>query len=258
MRTVLAFVAGLVCAAAAFAIAHGGILGLASALVAASLGYVAASMLTEPTLKLGGVLAEQLPSGRAAALAVERANAFCGQLRKRIAAMLDGQVRKEADDILAATNNLAAFVTDNPASHGILDHFLNVYAQQTLRLVDGYLGIERTGVREQIVSAKRETIGALQALETTAAGELMNAVKAKSLSLSADSDAIKRLANMDGYQTDEADAEPNGMRRPDETDADSHGACQSDGTRWANGTSGKRTEPLRGNVTQVEEGDDRR
>lgn len=200
VRTVLAFVSGLVCAAVGFAIVHGGVLGLVVALVAASLGYVAVSMLMEPTLRLGGVVAERLPSGKAAALAVDRAKVFCAQLRKRVSGILDMRVRKETDDILAATNSLIAFVTDNPASHGILDHFINVYAQQTLHLIDGYLGIERTGVREHIVSAKRETIDALQALEIAAAGELTNAVRVKSLSLSADSDAIKRLTNMDGYE----------------------------------------------------------
>lgn len=62
-----------------------------------------------------------------------------------------------------------------------------------------YVDVESSGARDQIATARIETIEALQVLEQTAAGELSRAVSAKTLGITADSDAIQRLARMDGY-----------------------------------------------------------
>ena len=62
-----------------------------------------------------------------------------------------------------------------------------------------YINVESSGARDQIATVRIETIEALQVLEQTAAGELSRAVSAKTLGITADSDAIQRLARMDGY-----------------------------------------------------------
>ena len=52
-------------------------------------------------------------------------------------------------------------------------------------------------------------------MERTAAGELKRAVAAKTLALSADSEAIVRLASMDGYDVPSVQAEAQTTGEPD-------------------------------------------
>lgn len=78
-------------------------------------------------------------------------------------------------------------------------HYITVYGEQTEKLLRSYVDVESSGARDQIATARIETIEALQVLEQTAAGELSRAVSAKTLGITADSDAIQRLARMDGY-----------------------------------------------------------
>ena len=82
-----------------------------------------------------------------------------------------------------------------------------MYGEQTEKLLRSYVDVESSGAHDQIAKARQETIEALQVLEQTAAGELSRAVSSKTLGIAADSDAIQRLARMDGYDTDTAVAE---------------------------------------------------
>lgn len=81
----------------------------------------------------------------------------------------------------------------------MLRHYITVYGEQTEKLLRSYVDVESSGARDQIATARIETIEALQVFEQTAAGELSRAVSAKTLGITADSDAIQRLARMDGY-----------------------------------------------------------
>lgn len=81
----------------------------------------------------------------------------------------------------------------------MLRHYITVYGEQTEKLLRSYVDVESSGARDQIATVRIETIEALQVLEQTAAGELSRAVSAKTLGITADSDAIQRLARMDGY-----------------------------------------------------------
>ena len=86
-------------------------------------------------------------------------------------------------------------MTRDTSAYPTLRHYITVYGEQTEKLLRSYVDVESSGARDQIATARIETIEALQVLEQTAAGELSRAVSAKT----ADSDAIQRLARMDGY-----------------------------------------------------------
>ena len=102
-------------------------------------------------------------------------------------------------------------MTRDTSAYPTLRHYITVYGEQTEKLLRSYVDVESSGARDQIATVRIETIEALQAyswpgnvrelrnLEQTAAGELSRAVSAKTLGITADSDAIQRLARMDGY-----------------------------------------------------------
>lgn len=196
------FIAGLALAALGFWIAGGGLLGLVVALVLAALGYIAVSTLTEPERKVGKMLASALPNGRQAADAIDEANASVAAIAALTAQVHDPQVRSESDDFIAATQDLIRYVTREPSAYATLRHIVAVYGEQTERLLHSYVDVESSGAHDQIAKARVETLEALQALERTAAGELSRAVSAKTLGLAANSDAIQRLARMDGYDSE--------------------------------------------------------
>lgn len=89
-------------------------------------------------------------------------------------------------------------MTRDTSAYPTLRHYITVYGEQTEKLLRSYVDVESSGARDQIATARIETIEALQVLEQTAAGELSRAVSAKTLGITADSDAIQRLARMDG------------------------------------------------------------
>lgn len=90
-------------------------------------------------------------------------------------------------------------MTRDTSAYPTLRHYITVYGEQTEKLLRSYVDVESSGARDQIATVRIETIEALQVLEQTAAGELSRAVSAKTLGITADSDAIQRLARMDGY-----------------------------------------------------------
>lgn len=206
IQIVCGIIAGLVLAAVGFAVSGGGILGLVVALLLAALGYVAGSTLTEPERRIGHMLASALPNGQKAAEAIDQTNARLASIAQLTAQVRDPQVRAEANDFIAATRSLVAYVTKDPSAYGTLRHYTTVYGEQTEQLLHAYVDVESSGARDQTAKARVETIEALQVLEHTAAGELSRAVSSKTLGIAADSDAIQRLASMDGYQTDDATA----------------------------------------------------
>lgn len=201
------FIAGLVLAGLGFVLAGGGIPGAIVAVVAAAGGYIGVSMLTEPERKLGSIIASALPNGQKAVAAIDAANAMLARIQQPAARVADRGVRREADDFIAATRDLTAYVTKNPSAYATLQHYVNVYGDQTARLLESYVEVEQSGADDQIAAARQETVEALQVLEQAAAGELSRAVKAKTLGIAADSEAIQRLARMDGYDVDEAIAQ---------------------------------------------------
>ncbi|KFI48102.1 5-bromo-4-chloroindolyl phosphate hydrolysis family protein [Bifidobacterium biavatii] len=214
------FVIGLGLAGLAFWLAGGGLIGLGLGTVCAVLGYVAGSTLLQPERRLGKVVVSALPNGQKAAAAIDDANTMLNRIGMLARQVRDPQVRSEADDFIAATRDLTRYVSTDTGAYATLRHYTNVYGDQTAKLLKSYVDVEQSGARDQLAVAQRETVEALQVLERTAAGELSRAVSSKTLGIAADSEAIQRLASMDGYATPDehdggtgADAET-GKRKP--------------------------------------------
>ncbi|WP_240539360.1 hypothetical protein [Bifidobacterium sp. SO1] len=195
------FVIGLGLAGLAFWLAGGGLLGMALGVVCAVGGYIAGSTLLQPERRLGKIVVSALPNGQKAAAAIDDANAMLNRISMLAGQIGDPQVRREADDFIAATRDLTRYVTTDTSAYATLRHYTNVYGGQTAKLLKSYVDVERSGAHDQLPVAQRETVEALQVLERTAAGELSRAVSAKTLGIAADSEAIQRLASMDGYST---------------------------------------------------------
>lgn len=206
LQIVCGIIAGGVLAALGFAVSGGGFVGLGVSLALAALGYVAGSTLTEPERRIGHMLASALPNGQKAADAIDAANTRLNAIAMLSRQVQDPLVRKEADDFIAATRSLIDYVAKDTSAYAILRHYITVYGEQTQKLLRSYVDVESSGAHDQTAKARVETIEALQVLERTAAGELSRAVSSKTLGIAADSDAIQRLASMDGYQTDDATA----------------------------------------------------
>lgn len=206
LQIICGIIAGGVLAALGFAVSGGGFVGLGVSLALAALGYVAGSTLTEPERRIGHMLASALPNGQKAADAIDAANTRLNAIAMLSRQVQDPLVRKEADDFIAATRSLIDYVAKDTSAYAILRHYITVYGEQTQKLLRSYVDVESSGAHDQTAKARGETIEALQVLERTAAGELSRAVSSKTLGIAADSDAIQRLASMDGYQTDDATA----------------------------------------------------
>lgn len=205
LQIICGFVAGLLLAALGFWLAGGGVAGVIVAVALAALGYIAASTLSEPERKIGRMLASALPNGQKAADAIDAANARLNSIGMLTKQVRDPVVRSEADDFIVATQDLVRYVARDTSAYTTLRHYINVYGEQTEKLLRSYVDVESSGARDQSARARAETIEALQVLEQTAAGELSHAVSAKTLGIAADSDAIQRLARMDGYDTTSED-----------------------------------------------------
>lgn len=196
---VIGFIVGLVLAGVAFWACGGGVVGLVVALAVAALVYVAVCTLLEPERRIGAMLADALPNGRKAADAIDAARALLDRVTRLTGQVHDPTVRAEADDFVAATRDLTAYVVSDTKAYEVLRRYVNVYGEQTEHLLAAYIDVERSGADDQLEIARRDTVEALQVLERTAAGELSRAVSAKTLGIAADSEAIVRLARMNGY-----------------------------------------------------------
>lgn len=201
LQVICGFLLGLGLAGLGFWVAGGGVLGLVVSLALAALGYVAGSTLTEPERRIGHMLVSALPNGQKAADAIDAANQALGRIGAFASQVRDPIVKQEASDFIAATRSLTDYVSRDPSAYPTLRHYITVYGEQTVKLLRSYVDVEASGARDQMTKARGETIEALQVLERTAAGELSRAVSAKTLGIAADSDAIQRLASMDGYDT---------------------------------------------------------
>lgn len=199
LQVICGFVVGLLLAGLGFGLVGGGVPGLIVAVVLAALGYIAASTLTEPERRIGKMLVSALPNGQKTADTIDAANARLNSIAMLTKQVRDPAVKAEANDFIAATKDLVQYVTRDTSAYPTLRHYITVYGEQTEKLLRSYVDVESSGARDQIATARIETIEALQVLEQAAAGELSRAVSAKTLGITADSDAIQRLARMDGY-----------------------------------------------------------
>ena len=204
LELIFSVLTGLMSGVLVFIVAQGGVLGLVLGAVAAAAGYIAVSSQLEKPRMIGGTAIELLPDGEHAFQVIDEANRRVASISAISSQIHNTSVNSEAADFIVATRALISYVESDPSAYPTLQHYINVYGEQTESLLTGYLDVERSGADAR--DAVAHTVKALQALENTAAGELKRAVDAKTLTLTADSDAIVRLASMDGYEADDPDA----------------------------------------------------
>ena len=203
-----------VVAGAACIVAVGGVVGIVAGLAAAALLYVGVGPLLKPERKLGGVVASMLPDGEAATERIDAAR----------------ELDRETEDLQHDIQALIACVEEQPATYRRLAHFLSTYGEQCVRMLDGYLSVERLATPELVHGAREDAIEALCALQGAAQGELTRATGAKAADLEASSEAIKRLMEMDGYRPDEP-AAPDGADVKGDTDTAAGAARAGRGER---------------------------
>lgn len=219
-----------VVAGAACIVAVGGVVGIVAGLAAAALLYVGVGQLLKPERKLGGVVASMLPDGEAATERIDAARELDRQIGRRRAKICDAQVGRETEDLQHDIQALIACVEEQPATYRRLAHFLSTYGEQCVRMLDGYLSVERLATPELVHGAREDAIEALCALQGAAQGELARATGAKAADLEASSEAIKRLMEMDGYRPDEP-AAPDGANVTGDTDTAAGAARAGRGER---------------------------
>ena len=212
-----------VVAGAACIVAVGGVVGIVAGLAAAALLYVGVGQLLKPERKLGGVVASMLER-------IDAARELDRQIGRRRAKICDAQVGRETEDLQHDIQALIACVEEQPATYRRLAHFLSTYGEQCVRMLDGYLSVERLATPELVHAAREDAIEALCALQGTAQGELARATGAKAADLEASSEAIKRLMEMDGYRPDEP-AAPDGADVKGDTDTAAGAARAGRGER---------------------------
>ena len=192
----------------------GGVVGIVVGVLVAVLMYLGLGRLLAPEAKLGDVAASMVPNGEAAVGQIAEARKLEKRVRLLGGKAASDDVRSEAEQLAADLERLAAYVERQPATYRRLSHYLSTYGDQCSSVLENYLTIELAdagtggsssgGVQAQ---AHADVIEAMNALQGAAQGELKRAMGSKVAELSADSDAVRRLMEMDGYSTDEREAD---------------------------------------------------
>ena len=213
MSYVIGAIAGVVAGLACIWFVQG-VPGIIAGVVVAVLLYVGVGKLLQPEAKLGDVAASMVPDGEAAAAAIAEARKLEGQVRKLGGRAASSDVRLEAGQLAEDLERLCAYVERQPATYRRLTHYLSTYGDQCSSVLENYLTIELAGSSDSAyerpaqvpdaseVQAHADVIEAMNALQGAAQGELKRAMGSKVAELSADSDAVRRLMEMDGYTTD--------------------------------------------------------
>ena len=213
MSYVIGAIAGVVAGLACIWFVQG-VPGIIAGVVVAVLLYVGVGKLLQPEAKLGDVAASMVPDGEAAAAAIAEARKLEGQVRKLGGRAASSDVRLEAGQLAEDLERLCAYVERQPATYRRLTHYLSTYGEQCSSVLENYLTIELAGSSDSAyerpaqapdaseAQAHADVIEAMNALQGAAQGELKRAMGSKVAELSADSDAVRRLMEMDGYTTD--------------------------------------------------------
>lgn len=180
--------------------------GIGVGAVVAALLYVGLSLALKPERKLGGVVASMLPNGEAAAARVEEARELERQINSTASGIKNPQVKSEIGQLVSDIEALVAYTEKQPSSYRRLSHFLSSYSEQCVSMLRGYQSVEAGATGETRKQAVSDALRGLADLQGVAQGELKRAMGSKVDELSAGSDAIRRLMEMDGYSPDSRDA----------------------------------------------------
>lgn len=196
---VLGFVIGFILAAVTLMLLGPTIPGIIVAVIIAGLAYTATVLLMGRERRLAGIPVGNLNDGDKAADTVDSARSLLARLDGLAGRVQSERIRKETRDVTEALEALTRYVSNHePAAWPTLRHVADVYGNQTARLLDNYLDIEAAGDPRHTSEAKEDTVRALDAVERTLGRELSHALESKTLKLASDSEAIMRLARMDG------------------------------------------------------------
>ena len=205
----------------------GGVAGIVAGVLVAVLLYLGLGRLLAPEAKLGDVAASMVPNGEAAAGRIAEARKLERHVRALGSRAASADVRGEAEQLAADLERLCAYVERQPATYRRLSHYLATYGDQCSSVLENYLAIEAAGGPRQPgaggsraaggdveARAHADVIEAMNALQGAAQGELKRAMGSKVAELSADSDAVRRLMEMDGYTTDARESEAGDSAEP--------------------------------------------
>lgn len=198
LSAVLAFAGGIACV-----LMVPGIAGIISGAVVAAMLYVGLSLVLRPQARLGGVVASLLPNGEEAARRIEDARNLENQIDEVAADIDNRQVLAEIAELKEGIERLVGYTETHPASFRRLSHFLNTYAEQCVSMLRGYRSLEQSARGETLNRAVEDALSGLGDLQGVVAGELERAMGSEASELSSDSDAIRRLMEMDGYTSDD-------------------------------------------------------
>lgn len=197
MATALGIVAGLALGVAAVLMVPG-LVGVVVGVVVAALGYVGISSLATRERRLGGVTASLLPDGQLVSRTLDEAEALVGALEADARRTHDAEVREAILALVGEVRKLMGYVGDNPASNGQLAHVVNTYGAQLQGLVGNWVGLELSGSKRRIGSSRADLLVALEGATAAVEEALGEATDARAAQIQAASEAIGRLAAMDG------------------------------------------------------------
>ena len=197
MSILLGIVAGLALGVGAITLVPG-VPGIVVGVVVAALGYVGVSSLTTRERRLGGVAESLLPNGEQVSRTIDAGIGLRKALEKDARHTNDAQVRDAIQSLCDQLDKLVRYVQENPGANSQLSHVVNVYGDQLRGLVDNWVGLELSGSKRRIGASKADLLVALQGATAANEDALGEATDARAAQIAAASDAIKRLAAMDG------------------------------------------------------------
>lgn len=177
----------------------GGIPGVVIGVVVAALGYVGVSNLTARERRLGGVEVSLLPNGEYVSNIVDDATGLMGRLDEDIRVTQDDDVRAGMGQVRLGLDRNVSYVLAHPGEYEQLRHFMNTYGTQIDDIANGWRAIEEAGNTRAMRESKADMMDALRGLSTALENSLGNAADRQSVQIEAASEAIRRLAETDGY-----------------------------------------------------------
>jgi hypothetical protein len=147
---------------------------------------------------LAAVAAPLLPNEDAVQRSVSEAAELEGRLRGDAYNIHDQEVVAAILKFCGELEKLISYVEKNPFELSSLTHVVNIYADQCLRAADNWVELEgsRSGRTAEV---KPDLLTALDGANAAVESELGNATSGRAGQIEAASEAIKRLAAMDGY-----------------------------------------------------------
>lgn len=155
---------------------------------------------TKNQLSLSNV-AKPLTRPSSSSIRLDNAQSFLAMLSDKQGQVQDDAVSEEIGELIDVSTLLVQYVQNYPHQSTSLSAFLSSYSAQTEQVLTGYITVEKYHGKN-LDATKQYTISALNALEGAAQGVLDSANDQQSTAVEASSEAINRLAAMQGFTPD--------------------------------------------------------